>query len=103
MSSWGLGKWSRVMFKPTPTWCNLTFGQHVASIGTEQCLNRFHLDLISLLVNLKWIEINNNKIGPMILSNIWTDSQLYLIALWYAVDNLPGMLIGARRISFTNV
>ena len=66
MTSYGLDEWFRAMFEPTWTWPNFTFGQLFMWIGanngqiwlsmgymrdSEQCSNRFELDLISLLVN----------------------------------------------------
>ena len=65
MTSYGIEKWCWAMFKPSPTWPILSFGQLFMWIGannyqmwlliltsdSEQCLNRLQRNLISLLVN----------------------------------------------------
>ena len=84
------------MFEPTPTWPNFDFGQLVIFIEAnndqiwlprgeasdfEQCLNRLQLDLISRFLHMNWVKYARF----VILSNVWTDSQLtyfYLFATY---------------------
>ena len=91
------------MFEPTSTWPNFTFGQLCMWIGakydqiwlhmgqttdSEQCSNRFQLDLIPLLVNFSY------ELGQImtryyfiwarwvILSNVRTDFNLTEFHFW---------------------
>ena len=81
---------------------------------SEQCSNRFELDLISLLVNfsctLKQIMTRYDFLLPkrVIISNIQADSKLNLILLVSFSCKLGKImtrydLLGARRVILSNV